>query len=158
MAQRLRPKLVGRAMNMLADEDAAEDVAQDVLLKLWTMRRKLDAYASVEALAMVMARNNCLDRLRRRGTIRNVGLDEVREACSAGPTPEQQMEQRQTVDRAREAMSAMPATVRIIMQMRHVDGMEVAEIASMIGSTPERVRVNLSRGRKRLKEIFDNEN
>jgi len=38
--------------------------------------------------------------------------------------------------------------------MKHVDGFEVEEIAGLTGSTPEAVRMNLSRARKRVREQF----
>jgi RNA polymerase sigma-70 factor (ECF subfamily) len=38
--------------------------------------------------------------------------------------------------------------------MRHLDGLEIGEIAALTGSTPEAVRVNLSRARKRVRELF----
>jgi RNA polymerase sigma-70 factor (ECF subfamily) len=38
--------------------------------------------------------------------------------------------------------------------MKHIDGFEVEEIASITGSNPEAVRMNLSRARKKVKELF----
>ena len=49
--------LVGRMVPPGSGSDMAEDVAQDTLLRLWSRRDTLDSYRSVEALAMVMARN-----------------------------------------------------------------------------------------------------
>ena len=40
------------------------------------------------------------------------------------------------------------------LRMKHVDGFEVEEIAGLTGSTPEAVRMNLSRARKRVREQF----
>jgi RNA polymerase sigma-70 factor (ECF subfamily) len=38
--------------------------------------------------------------------------------------------------------------------MKHIDGFEIEEIAGITGCRPEAVRVNLSRARKKVKEIF----
>lgn len=58
-APQLRERIVTmvRRLSADADGDLADDVAQDTLLKLWTMRERLDSYNSVEALAMVIARH-----------------------------------------------------------------------------------------------------
>lgn len=71
MAMQIRPVIVRRAAKLLEDNDEAEDVAQDTLLKMWSMRDSLDAYVSAESLAMVISRNRCIDiiRLRRNGKI-----------------------------------------------------------------------------------------
>jgi len=52
----------------LAEEDA-EDIAQDTMLRLWTMRDELKRYRSVEALAVSVARHLCIDSLKRRITL-----------------------------------------------------------------------------------------
>ena len=41
-----------------------------------------------------------------------------------------------------------------VLRMKHLDGLEVGEIAELPGSTPEAVRMNLSRARRRVKEMF----
>lgn len=53
----------------LTDESAdAEDAVQEVMLKLWNIRRKLDEYHSIEALSMTMTRNACMDQWRSKRT------------------------------------------------------------------------------------------
>ena len=58
MAVALREKAVATCLACGAEAMQAEDVAQDVLLRLWQMRDTLDRYHSLEALVVVMARNN----------------------------------------------------------------------------------------------------
>ena len=56
LIRQIRQHLYHEAMRLLADSDESEDVTQDTVLKLWAMRQQLDAYRSVEALAVVMVR------------------------------------------------------------------------------------------------------
>lgn len=67
LAASLRPLLVRRATAMLRDVEEADDVAQETLIKLWEIHTELDEMRSVQAMAAVIARNKCVDRLRRRG-------------------------------------------------------------------------------------------
>lgn len=63
-AQRIRTALVRQAFGILHDSDEAEDVVQDVLLRLWQMRDQLQM--PVEPLAKVLTRNRCIDLIRRK--------------------------------------------------------------------------------------------
>ena len=65
-AKRMRPALLRLASRYMEDADEAEDVIQDVLLKLWFLREKLDRYRSVDALAMVITKHLCINQLRTR--------------------------------------------------------------------------------------------
>ena len=63
-AKRMRPALLRMAIRYLEDSDEAEDAVQDVLLKLWFLRDRLDQYRSVDALAIVITKHLCINRLR----------------------------------------------------------------------------------------------
>jgi len=60
----LKNKFYRLAMRLLYNREEAEDVVQDVFLKVWKMRDGLEKYRSVEALMMTMTRNMCLDKLK----------------------------------------------------------------------------------------------
>ena len=60
----MRPALLRMAIRYLEDSDEAEDAVQDVLLKLWFLRDRLDQYRSVDALAIVITKHLCINRLR----------------------------------------------------------------------------------------------
>ena len=57
-------KLLRFATHFLKDEDEAHDVVQDVFLKLWQKRDTLGEIENIEAFAMRMTRNRCLDVIR----------------------------------------------------------------------------------------------
>ncbi len=63
-------KLYAFAFRFLNSREESEDVAQEVITRLWEKRSELIRYKSVEALAMTMTRNLCIDRLRHnKGTL-----------------------------------------------------------------------------------------
>ena len=57
----LRNKLLNYARKLTDDHSDAEDAVQEVMLKLWNLRLKLDEYHSIEALAMTMTHHTCMD-------------------------------------------------------------------------------------------------
>ena len=154
MARGLRPALLRTALKVLSDDDLAEDVAQDTLLKLWDMRDRLYKYQSVDTLAMIIARNKCLDIVRQRGRVINVSLDDF-DATAPMLSPVDEMIDAEADDEADEILAQLPENQRFVLKMKHIDGMEVDEIASVTGSTPNAIRVTLSRARKRVLEIFN---
>lgn len=60
----LRDKLINISWRMMEDRSDAEDIVQETFLKLWQIREKLDGYNSVEALAVQVAKNLALDKLK----------------------------------------------------------------------------------------------
>ena len=142
MAPALRERVIGMA-GRICPPDIADDVAQDTLLRLWTMREKLDAYSSIEALAMVIARNRAIDLMREAGT--HTGLDGIeRQVVTTSETAAE-------IDTI---MSSLPSVQQAVLRMRHVEGMEIEEIARTIGSKPGAIRTALSRARQNVKELF----
>lgn len=155
MAMQIRPVIVRRAAKLLDDNDEAEDVAQDTLLKMWSMRDSLDAYVSAESLAMVISRNRCIDiiRLRRNGKI---PVSEADQLISEDNEADRRVIASDYSESVNSILSSLPESQQVIMRMRHFEGMENAEIASLIGSSESSVRTSLSRARKRIKEMFIN--
>lgn len=148
---RIRPHLHSEALRYLSDSSDAEDIVQEVVLKLWLMRDRLEEYRSTEALAVVMARRLCLNRLR--GTT-CVALDSMDSEVAAKATPESELISHEDAERAWLLMDSLPDAQQTVLRMKHVERMEVAEIARVTGSTPEAVRQNLSRARRNILKRF----
>jgi RNA polymerase sigma-70 factor (ECF subfamily) len=148
----LRKQLLSHAKRLLDDPADAEDVVQDVFMKLWDMRMELDNYRSIPALSAQMTKNLCLNRLRecRRGY---EGLDGLTKEHPS-PQPDAQLEEKDSVAHLMRMIDRLPGIQQTVLRMKHVDGFEVEEIASLTGSAPETVRVNLSRARKKIKDLF----
>lgn len=56
LARGLTPRLRTEARRIVADDMDADDVVQDIMLRLWSMRDRLDALQSVEAFALIATR------------------------------------------------------------------------------------------------------
>ena len=145
--------LVGRMVPSGAGADMAEDVAQDTLLRLWARRDTLDSYRSIEALAMVMARNRMLDLLRAAQTGRLTSIDGI-DAPDTHPNPHESLEADEAESRMRDILRSLPSAQQALIRMRHTEGMEIDEIAALTGSSPGAIRTALSRARRHIKDLF----
>ena len=148
----LRHKLLLFARHMLCNEEEAEDIIQEVYLKLWYMHEDLSSYHSIMALAKLMTKNLCINRIRVRGRS-SEGIDEHL-MLNKEPEPDVQLEQKDCVEHIMRIIERLPGLQQTILRMKHVDGFEIAEIAELTGSNPEAVRMNLSRARKKVRDIF----
>lgn len=156
MAPQLRQRIVGMVRKLSADSgdtDLADDVAQDTLLKLWSMRDRLDAYTSVEALAMVIARNRAIDLLKRVSALRSCDIADI-DISDTAVSAEDAIISTESENRAMSLLASLPSGQQAVLRMRHVDGMEISEIAAVTGSTPNAIRVTLSRARQNIKELY----
>ena len=152
----LRGRLVLYAERLLENKSDAEDIIQEVFLKLWLMRYELSNYDSVEALSIAMTKHLCLNRLksnqREREDVNGVVI--VDENLS----PAEQLEEKDNVAQVMRIIDRLPGLQQAVLRMKHIEGLEINEIAALTGSAPEAVRMNLSRARKKVKELFFKDN
>ena len=129
----------------LKSRDEAEDIVQDVLLKLWGMIGELNP--PVEAFACVVTRHAALDRLRAAGTRREQRLtpaDDRAVENTADPRAERMFE----------VMATLPDMQRAVLRMRLAESMEFNEIARLLHTSEQNVRQILSRARKAVMKKY----
>lgn len=143
-AQRIRTALVRQAFGILRDSDEAEDVVQDVLLRLWQMRDQLQM--PVEPLAKVLTRNRCIDLIRRKKPAAELSIADFQE---------DDQPQRERIERMMKVIEALPDLQQTILRLRHMEGMDSKEIAELTGSTEVAVRKALSRARQTVRDKFN---
>ncbi|MCB2196116.1 MAG: RNA polymerase sigma factor [Bacteroidetes bacterium] len=147
----LNRKLLGFANRFMKDLDDAKDVVQEIYVKLWNMRNDLDKYNSVEALAMRMTRNLCLDKIKLKKTVslnsvvREESTNELREEDKLS-------EQKLAIRRVKQTIETLDEPQKSIIQLRDIEGYEYHEIAQILNMNVNTVRVSLSRARKKVRE------
>ena len=141
-AQRLRPRLMLTARRYLGDDDA-EDKVQDALLRLWQMVGELRQ--PFDALALRLTRNLCIDQVRRRKP--TVMLTDSGGSDQADGDDER-------IERMMAVVSTLPDLQQTILRLRHLEGMEMNEIADLTGSSEVAVRKALSRARQAVRQKY----
>ena len=148
----LNKKLLGFANRFMQDFDDAKDIVQEIYVKLWKMREDLDKYNSIEALAMRMTRNLCLDKIKLNKTIPLNNIPE--QTVDESSLNERQKELNIAVARAKDAISKLDEPQKTIMQLRDIQGYDYDEIAQILNMNVNTIRVNISRARKKVKEFL----
>ncbi|GAP72538.1 sigma-70 [Candidatus Symbiothrix dinenymphae] len=147
----LRQMLFRTAVRYLRQSEDAEDVVQEVLLRLWNIREQLDAIVNPAAFAMQMTKNSCLDRLKLQKE--TTQADDFQLGATS-ETPHSELEQRDAVALVKQIIAHLPELQRLIIQMRDIEGYELQEIADITGTQISAVTVNLSRARKKVRESY----
>ena len=149
----IRGKILNYSIKMLEDVEEAEDTVQEVFLKLWEMRAKLSEYDSVEALAVTMTKNICLNKISFRQRHVKEELPQV-QIYWRDETADRHLEDSDAVDWVKKIIETLPPLQKMIIKMRDIEDYELNTIAEITGCTDEAVRMNLSRARKKVKECF----
>lgn len=106
-----------------------------------------DMRPPLQALALVIVRNLSIDRLRRRCPDCNVEGTDIRDTVYS-------TEEDERIERMMAVVNTLPGLQQTILRLRHIEGMEMAQIAELVGSTEVAVRKALSRARMRVKDRY----
>jgi len=146
----LKDKIFRFAWRILQQREEAEDVTQEVLLRLWGRKHKLEQYTSIEALAMQSAKNLCLDRLRHQ-KIRIKKLHQLK-LDQPGNNHETDLENKEMHSIISRVIRKLPVRQKMVIHLKDVEGYSTREITEILGMEVVAVRTNLSRARKKVRE------
>ena len=147
-----KDKLFRLAKRLLVSTEEAEDATQEILVKLWSKNENLETYNSVEALAMTMTKNYCLDQLKskRAGNLKIVHTN----FTDREPRLDKQFEDSDSLKWVEKIINQLPEQQRLIIQLRDIEQCEFSEIAKITEMNETAVRVALSRARKTIREYM----
>ena len=143
------------ACYFLNDKESAEDLTQEVFLKLWRNWQTID-FDRVDAWLMRVTRNACYDVLRMRRTAGKhvTAIPEAALEAKADhkPSPADHAHAREVRSLFRGALDQLGETQRSVVILREVLGYKYQEVAEALQLPLNTVRVYLHRARKQLRE------
>lgn len=149
-----KDKVYRLAKRLLVSTEEAEDATQEVLLKLWNNKKKIEGYKNVEAFSMTMTKNFCFDKLKSKQA---QNLKIVHSNYEDGNTSlQKQVEANDSVNWVSKIIEELPEQQKLIVQLRDIEEYDLDEIAEMLEMNNTAVRVGLSRARKTIREKLTN--
>jgi len=145
-------KLYRFAYRLLANREEAEDIVQETFVRLWNKRTFLTEYKSIDAFAMIITKNLCIDTLKSRSrklTDNDSPFNTVEEV-----TPYKETELADSVMNVNQIIDLLPEQQKMIIQLRDIEGYDFKEIADIMNLNINAVRVNLSRARKKVRDTL----
>ncbi|MEL6170196.1 MAG: sigma-70 family RNA polymerase sigma factor [Pseudomonadota bacterium] len=137
----LRPRLLRRARRYVATKDAAEDLVQEALLRVWARARELDEIDDLEPYVIVAMRN-----LARRRRTTDLPLDAASDAGVEGS-----QEARVATTEVLTAMEHLPAHQALLLRDHAIDGVSFSDLARRHGLPIGTVMSRVARARANLR-------
>jgi len=156
LVDKYRHRIYTFAYYCLGSREEAEDVTQEVLLRLWENCQRIDRNRLPGWIVRV-TRNACYDALRRRQAYRSVVAsdrpgDAVDRAACLEPDPQAQAEASDFRGHLERALSRMAEPYRTIVILREVQDLKYAQISEALGMPLNTIKAYLHRGRRMLRD------
>ena len=152
----MKDKLFRLAYSIVREQAEAEDIVQDVMVKLWSKRDEWKYIENLEAYCFRIAKNTSLDRLASMAIRKTGVIDPERENLffidHRSPHSEmERKEQRSVIDQCIDTLSE---NQRLVFTLREIDGMSYREIAEALAISEDLVKISLHRARQKMKEML----
>ena len=151
--ERYRQRVFFLAYQFVGDFSEAEDLAQEVFLKLYGSLDRFDETQSFKAWMTAVARNFLIDHYRRHSKLKRLltgGDEALRTIPDKAPSPMRTVERRERSEILRKGLQALPETLRQAVVLRDVRGFSYEEIAQELHVPVGTVKSRINRGRCEL--------
>ena len=164
LMQQNQGRIYRLAFHLLGDAEEAKDVVQETFVRAWN---KLDAlqWETCQAWLLKVTTNICLDYLRRRRFRGDFSEEKSKAQYSSehqfehqlpdpNPSPLEKCLDGEMQMRMREAISKLRPHLRAVVLLRDLEGLSYQEIAETLNVKISKVKSDIFRGRRELKEIL----
>ena len=139
------------SVRRLGDVAEAEDVCQEVFEAVFSCLDRFEGKSDLVVWIYGIARNILNNRLRRRGGVRLISIDDIPpESAPRDLGPEPRAQARQALGRVRDAIERLPCEQRKILELRHGKRLNIRKIAQLTGRSEDAVKSSLYRARRTL--------
>lgn len=149
----MKDKLFRVACRITSDASEAEDVVQEVFIKVWDLRAEWSKYQNLQGWVMQLVKNKSIDKTRSKHR-KTSDLEGVYNMPQHGKSPEQTAVLSDAMQQIKSLMTNLPEKQRLIMELRDFDDMTYQEIADELDIPLNHVKVNLSRARKTIRDAL----
>ena len=146
----MKDKLYRLAFRLLQNVQEAEDVVQEIMIRIWTKRKEWGQWESMEAYCMISVRNSCLDRLRKQ-RLRPVQESKARDIRSPDKDPQEKIMAKEAMIQIRKCMDELPQHQQLVIHLREIEGFTYNEIADVLDMSLDQVKINLFRARNAIR-------
>lgn len=151
---KIRPfqdKVYRFAKRLLISEDETQDTLQELTLRLWKQHNQIEKITNLEAYAMTLTKNLCLDKLKAKSTV-TISLSDYPYQSTSLESLEKQLEDKDMLGFVRKSIEELSEQQRMVIQLRDIEQYEFEEIEQITGIKEATIRVILSRARKTIRE------
>jgi len=148
----VKNKLFRFALRFLGNEDEAKDIVQEVFVRVWNGREKMNEIQNWEAWCMRITKNLSLDRIRSITRRHTNPIEDGYAVTNDSMTPFESTEMRESMKRINQLIAALPDKQRQVIHLRDVEGYSYNEICDIMELDMNQVKVNLFRARNSVRD------
>jgi len=153
--QALFPALFRFATCLLHSLEQAEEVASDVMLRLWQSRMQMTEVENIKMYALIMVRNQSLNIVKKNSRARIISLEDIEgEAVYSGQDPEQALVQSQLHLKIQEAIQHLPVRSRLVFRLVKEEGLSYKQVAELLSISVKTVDAHLVAAMRKLTEAL----
>ena len=145
----IRPDLERLARKKVSIQADAEDLVQEVLMRLWIIREKWETHQNCKPLAIHILEHCAIDRYRKTKEMEPIENQTLEVHVES---PHYHLETKDLGRYIWSLVEQLPPLQQMIMRLKDIEGVEVEKIAQITNSTPLAVRTNLCRARKKIRD------
>ena len=145
--------MLSLAERITGNRDDAADAVQDAFVKLWQQNERYQTMTHAQGAGMTAVRNLSIDMARRNSRRSDVAIENAADTIVETTDEERNLTYQQV---RRIIDKELSPKQRTIIDLRELEGLEFDDIANRLDMTAANVRVELSRARKRVREIYRN--
>ena len=149
----LREQMLSLAERITGNRDDAADAVQDAFVKLWQQNERYQTMTHAQGAGMTAVRNLSIDMARRNSRRSDVAIENAADTIVETTDEERNLTYQQV---RRIIDKELSPKQRTIIDLRELEGLGFDDIANRLDMTAANVRVELSRARKRVREIYRN--
>ena len=142
----------GLAVRILSNEALAEEIVQDVFVRLWEQPDRFDAgRGPLRAFLLAMTHSRAVERVRSEESMRRRYIAAERQPTEVADDPARLTETREVEQAVRDALADLPADQRVPIEMAYFGGMSYRQVALELGEAEGTVKYRIRMGMQRLR-------
>ncbi len=150
------------AYGLLGNYEIAREVAQETFLRVFRALHRFDTNRNFYTWLHQIVVNLCIDHMRKEGSTKKLSLDDIGEPMSSGAraenavtSPDVNVEKKELRERVHEVLAHLPPQYHTVLSLRDIQGLELDEIAEIVGSNNATVRWRLFQARKIFRQLWE---
>ena len=152
----LKNELYRLAFRITLNAEEAEDIVQEIMIKVWNRRTQWNEIESIEAFCLTICRHLSLDKRRKMENLNQFLEEEDYDAPDPhhSSNPEEQAMQQDKILLIQRLINRLPEKQRTAMQLREFEEKSYKEIAAIMDISEEQVKVNIFRARQTVRQKY----
>lgn len=140
-------------LSLVKSKANAQDITQNIFMKLWKNRKKLEHIKSMDDYLFILSKNACMDYFRKASRKKEISTDMFDEFLLSRivSSPEKRIDAISDIEELRHVIESLPSKRRDIFIMSRFDGLSNDEIASVLGVSKKTIENQISLATKKIK-------